>query len=143
VDILHLNADFAYPLTVDFNQVHHASDHEPVQVRFRPGGAAMVGGNLLYPGLPIALLDEAQRPLGTTLTDALGDFRFWNLRPGTVTLHVDAPQSLALPPQDMTLSLQPGYNSVGAPVSEHRAAAVGGAAAWIGGELARTLTARR
>jgi uncharacterized protein len=136
VDIVHVNVNFPYPDHVDFTNAHHASDHEPVLIRLRPGGAAMVGGNVRYPGVQLTLLDRSGSVLGTALSDALGDFRLWDLRPGPVTAQLRAPDFLALPVQDMTLSLEPGYNSLQLPTVEHQTAALGSAAARLGGNFA-------
>jgi hypothetical protein len=136
VDIVHVNVNFPYPDHVDFTNAHHASDHEPVLIRLRPGGAAMVGGNVRYPGVQLTLLDRSGSVLGTALSDALGDFRLWDLRPGPVTVQLRAPDFLALPVQDMTLSLEPGYNSLQLPTVEHQTAALGSAAARLGGNFA-------
>jgi hypothetical protein len=143
VDILHINVDFPYPTQVDFTQVHHASDHEPIRLRIRPGGAAVAGGTLGYPDLRVTLLDQTQRPLGVAMTDALGEFRFWGLQPGEATLRIAAPDSVTLSSPDMTLSLQPGYNVLYAPVSGHQSAALGSAAAWIGHGLAEAAAAEQ
>jgi endonuclease/exonuclease/phosphatase family metal-dependent hydrolase len=135
VDIVHMNVNFPYREHVDFTDAHHASDHEPVLIRLRPAGAAMVGGNVRYPGVQLTLLDSAGAVLGTTLSDALGDFRFWNLQPGPVAVQLRTPDFLALPVQDMTLSLEPGYNDLKLPAVEHQTAALGGAAALLGGNF--------
>jgi hypothetical protein len=140
VDILHINTDFPYPVQTDFTQVHHASDHEPLQLRIRPGGAAMAGGNLRYAGLRVTLLDLRQQPLGVAFTDARGDFRFWTLRPGIVTLRVEPLDFVALSPQEMTFTLQPGYNAISTPATTHQAMVLGGAAAWISGNLVKQMS---
>jgi uncharacterized protein len=136
VDILHVNVDFPYPAQVDLTNPHHASDHEPLLLRLRPAGAAMIGGNVRYPGRQVTLLDGAGQPVGVTLTDALGDFRFWNLQPGPARLRIDTPDYLSLPVQDMTLLLQPGYNGVNPSVGEHQNVAIGAAAVLLGNRLA-------
>jgi hypothetical protein len=143
VDIVHINVDFPYPAQVDFTQVHHASDHEPVQLSFRPQGAAVVGGNLHYSGLRVTLLDEAQQPLADTFTDALGEFRFWHLTPGRVTLHITVPDYVALSLQDMTLSLKSGYNAIPTLPVQHGTTGLGSAVAWVGGQFAQAVTDKR
>lgn len=136
VDPIHINANFPYPAKVDFTAVHHASDHDPVQVRIRPAGAAVLGGNLRYPGIHIELLDTAQQPIAETLTDRMGDFRFWGLTPGAVTLRISTPNSVYLSSLNMALSLQTGYNTLNLPVA-HQAVEVGIAAALLAPVMAQ------
>lgn len=138
MDIIHTNVDFPYPAHVDFTSARHSSDHEFLQIRLRPGGAAMLGGNLRHPGLQVTLMDPARQPLSATLTDALGDFRMWNLRPGSATLKITAVDFVALPDQEMTLTLEPGYNQIKTPTMQHQSAALGAATAWVSDTLART-----
>jgi hypothetical protein len=137
VDILHTNVDYPYPAFVDFTNTHHASDHDMVQLRIRPAGAALLGGNLRYPGLRVELVAEDGQPLGVALTDDHGDFRLWNLRPGVVTLRVVAPDFVSLSVPEMTLTLETGYNEAPTPVVGHQSAALAGAIARLGPELAR------
>lgn len=137
VDILHANVDYPYPPFVDFTNTHHASDHDMVQLRIRPAGAALLGGNLRYPGLRVELMGADRQPLGVTLTDDRGDFRFWNLRPGVVTMRALAPEFVSLSVREMTLTLETGYNVVPPLVVEHQSAALAGAMARLGPEIAR------
>lgn len=137
VDILHTNVDYPYPSFVDFTDPRHASDHDLVQLRIRPAGATLLGGNLRYPGLRVELLGADQQPLGVTLTDERGDFRFWNLRPGVVTLRIVAPDFVSLSAPEMTLTLEAGYNVVPPLAVEHQSAALVGAIARLGPDIAR------
>jgi hypothetical protein len=140
VDPIHINANFPYPAQVDFTNAHHSSDHDPVQLRIRPTGAAMLGGNLRYPGVTVELFDSAHQRIATTATDALGEFRFGALDPAAVTLQFGAPDSVYLSSTNMTLWLQPGYNRLNLPVA-HQAAEVGLAAALLGPALAHSIQA--
>lgn len=137
VDVVHINVDFPYPTQVDFTNVHHASDHDPIQIRLRPAGAAILGGNLRYPGIRVDLVDSSNQALGTTFTDALGEFRFWSLAPESVSLRFTAAKSVYLPASEMTLSLHSGYNPIETPPVGHQAANVGHAAVYIGLALAQ------
>ena len=136
VDIIHTNVDFPYPTHVDFTTARHSSDHDFLQIRLRPTGAAILGGSLRHPGLQVTLVDSTEQVLSATLTDALGEFRLWNLRPETVRLKVTPVNFLALADQEMTLTLNPGYNHFEMPTVQHQGAMLGGAAAWLNETLA-------
>lgn len=136
VDPVHINANFPYPVRVDFSHAHHASDHDPVQIRLLPTGAAMLGGNLGYGGITVQLHAAAGQLLGETRTDALGDFRFWNLALGPVKLTLHAPDFLELAATEQTMMLLPGYNELDQIPVYHQANEVGIAAALTGAALA-------
>jgi hypothetical protein len=131
VEIIHINADFAQPAQVDRTSAFRISDHDPVQIRLRPGGAAMVGGNVSFPGVELILMDSAGQVVAKTASDALGDFRLWNLLPGQAFLRVHAPDYVSYPLQEMTLSLQTGYNTVAIPTPVHPSAELGVALALL------------
>jgi hypothetical protein len=139
VDPVHIDSNFPYPVHVDFSNVHHASDHDPVQLRFRPAGAAMLGGNLAYPGVHIQAVDAAQQLVGEATTDARGDFRIWNLAPGPITLALQAAPYLALSTQNVTVVLQPGYNTLSGVTATHQAVDLGTATAAVAPALVRAL----
>ncbi len=127
VNVVRISADYAMPAVDDPASYLHASDHDPILVRFRPAGAAWLGGNLRYPGITVAA-NTGSAPLATATTDANGDYRLWNL-PATlpVTLTFSAPAHLTLPMQPVTLNLRPGVTSHSAqPV--HAAVQTGAAA---------------
>lgn len=136
VDIIHTNVDFPYPTYIDFTTARHSSDHEFLQIRLRPMGAAILGGSLRHPGLQVTLVDSEGQLLSATLTDALGEFRLWNLRPETVRLKITPVNFLALADQEMTVTLNPGYNYFEMPTVQHQGAMLGGAAAWLNETLA-------
>ena len=108
-DRLRINADFAYPATIN-PTVHHSSDHDPVLVRIRPDGAAWLDGDLHYPGIGVELLDGADAPLATAVTDANGEFRVWNLTPGPVRVKLTAGYGVELAADDFVLELDAGRN---------------------------------
>src|SRR5690606_5416535 len=111
--------------------------HEPMQLRFRPAGGAMLGGNVRYPGVQITLQAASGQTWSTT-SDALGDFRFWNLQPGAHSLRYVAPNYVTFTHTDMALSLQPGYNQIqiATPAVQHQTVALGIAAALSSADLA-------
>ena len=110
VDVLRVSADYAMPAVEDPASYLHASDHDPLMARFRPGAAAWLGGNLRYPGITVAA-DSGATPVATATTDANGDYRLWNLAATTaLTLTFSAPAHLTLPNEPVTLTLRPGVN---------------------------------
>ena len=125
VNVLRVSADYAMPAVDDPASYLHASDHDPIMVRFRPGAAAWLGGNLRYPGIAVTAGATAA---ATVVTDANGDYRLWNLpATSTLTLTFSAPAHLTLPVQTVALDLHPGVNSHSAqPV--HAAVQTGAAA---------------
>lgn len=126
--VLRVNADYAMPAVEEPASLLHVSDHDPLAVRFRPGGAAWLGGNLRYPGIVVAAADGAAATLATATTDANGDYRLWNLPiTAPVTLTVTAPSFVTLPDATVALTPRPGVNSYSAqPI--HAAVQAGAAA---------------
>lgn len=119
VNILHINADFAYPKQVDVSQVFHASDHDPVLLRLRPGGAATLGGTLRYPGIRLVLRTATGETAGVQTSDDAGEFRFWQLKPGQYTLQLEPPAFIKIAPMSATITLQPGDNRLPAYTVQH------------------------
>lgn len=50
--------------------------------------------------------------IAETVTDALGDFRFWAITPGEHYLHIDAPAHFSQSAQAGILSIEPGYQTL-------------------------------
>ncbi len=130
VDPVHINAD--YP-GADNEQValrQRSSDHEPILLQIRPTGVGTLGGNLGFPDLKVTLLLAAATADGQvtaldtivaeTVTDALGDFRFWALDPGRYNLRIDAPAHFSQSAQTGILSIIPGYQMLTAQPPLHR-----------------------
>jgi endonuclease/exonuclease/phosphatase family metal-dependent hydrolase len=130
VDPVHINAD--YP-GADNDQValrQRSSDHEPILIQIRPAGVGTLGGNLGFPDLKVTLLLSASTADGQstaldtivaeTVTDALGDFRFWALAPGRYDLRIDAPAHFSQNAQTGILSIIPGYQMLTAQLLLHR-----------------------
>lgn len=111
VNVMRVSADYAMPAVEDPASYRHASDHDPIMVRFRPAGATWLGGNLRYPGITVAAASDSA-PIATTTTDANGDYRLWNLPTATaLTLTLSGPAHLTLPGEPVVLDLRPGVNS--------------------------------
>ena len=93
MDIAHINADFpiARPGGTEgvpgLSPVYGSSDHDPLVLTLRPGGGAWIAGNAQIPNMPVALADSAGAVIARTESDALGEFRFFDLRPGVYSLH--------------------------------------------------------
>lgn len=108
VNVLHNNANFAYPEAVDLSNVIHASDHDPIFLRLRPDGAATLGGNLRFPGVDVAVIDESNQLVSLQQSDDRGDVQFWNLRAGKYTVRYQVPAHLRTDQSELTLELSTG-----------------------------------
>lgn len=113
-----INADFAYPAAVNAT-VHHSSDHDPVLVRLRPGGAAWLGGQLGYAGIEVTVADASGANLATVTTDANGEFRVWNLTPGSVRVKLTPGNGVTVTEPDLEVELTTGGNWLPVPAIEH------------------------
>ena len=100
--IAHINADFpiAQPGGTEGvpgdSAVYGSSDHDPLVLTVRPGGGAWIAGSAQIPNTPIALADSAGTVVARTESDALGEFRFFDLRPGAYSLHFALPVQVTL-----------------------------------------------
>lgn len=135
IDPVHIDANFPVLATVNSADAERASDHDPVQMRIRPAGIGMLGGNLRYPGLGVQLVDGVQKPVGEVQSDALGDFRFWHVTPGAYTLHVQAPAYLWPTTTAATLTLSSGYQALAAMDVHHRTIDIAAATALLSAQL--------
>ena len=97
VDVLHVNADFGMcPSRSNLSGCNAVSDHDPLMIRLRPGGAASVGGDLGFAGVQVELESAAQGEVFTTSTGRDGGFRFWDVPPGRTRIHFTAPDWLRM-----------------------------------------------
>ncbi len=139
VEIVHVNADFAA------QDPAHApgyatSDHDPVRLLLRPGGAASVGGNLGAAAVTVTAQTETGAVV-RAVSDANGDFRLWGLAPGAVRLYYAPPPAVTLDATQQTVDAAAGYTVVTPPAARHATPAL---AAWIalsGPELVNRLLA--
>jgi len=129
VNPVHINADFAAPLAPSADRLHHTSDHDPVLVRIRPGGGAWMGGNLRYAGVRVEAIDAAGHLHSAAVTDAMGEFRLWNLTPGALRLRMTAPPYVTLASAVLDIVVAPGENRLVAAAPVHTAVRIGVAAA--------------
>jgi len=136
VDPIHINADFPAPATVNPTVTQRASDHDPVQIRIRPKGVGMLGGNARYADIAVQVQDQTQQVITATLTDALGDFRVWNLTPATYTLALTAPVYLSVNPITFTLPVTAGYQTLPTVSVRHRTVDVAAATALLAAQFA-------
>ena len=100
--VAHINADFpiAQPGGTEGvpgdSAVYGSSDHDPLVLTVRPGGGAWIAGSAQIPNTPIELADSAGTVVARTESDALGEFRFFDLRPGAYSLHFALPEQVTL-----------------------------------------------
>ena len=112
MDIAHINADFpiAQPDGAEgapsLSPVLGSSDHDPLVLTVRPGGGAWIAGSAQIPNTPVELADNAGTVIARTESDALGDFRFFDLRPGAYSLHFVLPEHITLRPSTFPLADQ-------------------------------------
>ncbi len=139
VDPVRINANYAAGAADQVANLARSSDHDPVAIKIRPGGAAMLGGNLGHPGITLHISPPAQLPLHSTITDAQGEFRFWDLPPGDYHLTILAPPELAPSSVQATFvqstTLAAGYHHWDAPKFTHQTSAVGMATIFVGSTL--------
>ncbi|MEZ4662153.1 MAG: hypothetical protein R2911_31775 [Caldilineaceae bacterium] len=140
VDPVHINADYPYPQQTDATSVHHSSDHDPVVLRIRPGGASWVSGDVRFAGVGVQLWDGAGALVAESTSDAAGQYHLWNLAPGAYTVRLIAclctsngqsADSLL----EQSVNLSPGPNTVPTPPMQHSAVQIGQAAALMTGVL--------
>lgn len=108
IDPLHINADFPYYAEPDPATVYHASDHDPVALTVRPGGAGWIGGNVALPGVGVALLDESGAVVAESSSDPLGEFRLWGIGPGRYRLLYTAPEGARVAAGEALVEIAPG-----------------------------------
>ena len=102
MDIAHINADFpiAQPGGREgvpgLSPVYGSSDHDPLVLTLRPGGGAWIAGSAQIPNTPVELADSGGTVIARTKSDALGEFRFFDLRPGVYSLHFALPEPVTL-----------------------------------------------
>ena len=126
--VLHSQADIAMSTDPSSPRV---SDHDPIYVRLRPGGAAALAGSTGIGGVVVTA--QPTQPVSAsvamqTTSDASGEVRLWGLAPGSVTLEVTLPdyaQFVDAPAGDgqpFIVELAPGVQRVDLPQARHRTA---------------------
>ncbi len=106
MDIAHINADYpiAQPGGTEgipgLAPEYGSSDHDPLVLTVRPGGGAWIAGNAQIPDMPVELADSGGTVIARTQSDALGEFRFFDLRPGAYSLHFELPAHVTLLPAE-------------------------------------------
>ncbi|MCC6454141.1 MAG: hypothetical protein IT328_04310 [Caldilineaceae bacterium] len=123
VQILHLHADAA---TGESPLAH--SDHDPVVLRVRPGGAASIGGTLAWGEISVSVRDDDGLVMAHATTDARGDYRLWGLPEGMVMLQFDAPAWILLEEPIQLVDAGVGLRLASAPRVRHATAVTG---AWV------------
>lgn len=130
VQVVHLHADFPAGGAVP------TSDHDPVVLRLRPGGAASTGGGLGFEGIAVEAVSPDGRQLAAAITDAMGEYRLWGLSPGVLALHFVAPPGVLLSPSSLTWEAAPGYHPAPGPQVHHLTAVAAAALAVLTPDLA-------
>ena len=106
MDIAHINADFPIAQAGGTGGVpglspeYGSSDHDPLVLTVRPGGGAWIAGSVQIPNTPVELADSVGTVIAQTQSDALGEFRFFDLRPGAYSLHFTLPAHVTLLPAE-------------------------------------------
>jgi hypothetical protein len=131
VEIAHVHAD--YPGT---GPAPALSDHDPVLLRLRPGGAAIAGGNLQFAGIEVEARAADGRVLATGVTDAAGEYRLWGLPVGRVDLRYVASPAVIVEPTAQSEELVAGFQMLAAPRVHHRTALAAAALAVSTPDLA-------
>lgn len=131
VQVLHLNADFATgrgPV--------RGSDHDPILLRIRPGGAASAGGNLGFAQIAVEAISAGGVRVAESVSDAAGEYRLWGLPVDTLTLRFHAPPGVQVTPATLTWQAAPGYQPAPSPQVYHRTARAAAALALVTPNLA-------
>ena len=135
VDAIHSNADFAAADQNDLRLLQRASDHDPVQLRLQPDGAAILGGSLRYPNIHVQLRNETRDVVGATITDEQGEFRLWNLQPGAYELSFTPPPAITIGTESLRMTLSAGYQMLPHMAVTHRTVNFGIALARTAAEI--------
>lgn len=144
VDIVHINADFPIVQSGgaagdlesagEIAPLYGSSDHDPLVLTVRPGGSGWISGNLGFPNVGVDLVDSGGGVAARTKSDGLGEFRFFDLRPGAYSLQYVAPAHVTLATQEVRVAAGQA-TVVEASVGDRRADAVVGSAlfgAYVG-----------
>ena len=122
VDIVHINAD--YPIAQEPGEMtlYGSSDHDPLALTVRPEGAAWIAGNAHLPNAAVELVDDGGAVVARTHSDVLGDFRFFDLRPGAYMLRLGPHALDTQAPPALRVQVEPGRAAiVELPVHDRRA----------------------
>lgn len=139
VDPVRMNANVHAGAGEQVVELARSSDHDPIAVKIRPGGATILAGQVDYPAVTVQLATREHALLATTTTDAQGEFRFWDLSPGDYHLTIFAPPYLtpnrveASFMQSTTLTV--GFQWWQAPPFRHQTSALGVATLLAGPTL--------
>ena len=129
VDIVHINADYPIAQEPGKMTLYGSSDHDPLALTVRPAGAAWIAGNAQRPNAAIDLVDDGGAVVARTHSDALGDFRFFDLRPAAYTLRLGPHAPGTQAPPALRVQVEPGQAAVVELSAPDRRAEVGAAGA--------------
>lgn len=120
IDPLHISADFPVYAEMDPESVYRASDHDPVVLTVRPGGAGWIGGDVQVADVGVEALDASGAIVARTVSDAVGEFRLWGLIPGSYTLRFTPPDGVQMEGGDPAVDVAPGSGLYFRPPVSHR-----------------------
>ena len=129
IDILHINADYPIAQEPGKMTLYGSSDHDPLALTVRPAGAAWIAGNAQRPNAAVELVDDGGAVVARTHSDALGDFRFFDLRPAAYTLRLGSHAPGTQAPPALRVQVEPGQAAVVELSAPDRRAEVGAAGA--------------
>ncbi len=125
VDPVHVNVDFPAGREEDTTVLERSSDHDPVVMVLRPGGAGWIGGNVVVPGVEVTARDAADTPIARAVSDAQGEFRLWDLPPGTYRLTYRTPEGVEVVDPERLVQVVAGAGVYYRPQVRHPAAQIG------------------
>ncbi|RLT44282.1 MAG: hypothetical protein DWI57_03395 [Chloroflexi bacterium] len=140
IDPLRINADYPVYAEMDPATVYRASDHDPLVLTLRPGGAGWVGGDTQMAGVAVELLDASGALVAQTISDAIGEFRLWGVVPGRYGLRYGPPEGTTVAAGDRLFEVAAGSGLYFQPVVTQRQAILGAQAAVAGAALAALKT---
>ena len=112
MDIVHINADYPIAQQPEQMMLFGSSDHDPLVLTVRPGGGGWIAGNAQIPNTPVELVNDTGAVIARTQSDALGDFRIFDLRPGAYTLRFSLPAHVTLAASELRVQVEAGRATV-------------------------------
>jgi len=131
IDPLHINADFPVYGEMDPATILHASDHDPVVLTLRPGGAGWV-----MAGVDVDLVDAKGAVVTQATSDGIGEFRLWGIVPGRYGLRYTPPEGTTVEADDTLFDVTGGSGLYLRPLVSQRQADLGARVAVVGAVLA-------
>lgn len=115
LDTLHINADRAMCDAGLETQTCQASDHDPLMMRLRPGGAAAVGGDSPYAGIAVEIEHLESGSVYRATTGHDGGFRVWDVPVGEVHVRFIPPEWVVMDETEVTMTVGAGLTMMEMP----------------------------